>query len=146
MKLNLGSGAHPLDGFENLDLPDWDWSRPLLYEVDSIEAITVSHALMYCPEVRWRFAFGEMYCVLVPGGIVRITEDATDDPDSERFGGWKDAVALTSVKKIRHYAHSLFHITDMTPTPTHTLFHDNSLIQQWHGAPPKVFHVEGRKL
>jgi ubiquinone/menaquinone biosynthesis C-methylase UbiE len=144
MKLNLGSGAHPLRGFKNLDRPEWQWSQPLPCADGSIEAITISHALMYCPEMIWPSAFGEMHRVLASGGIVRITEDATDNPESERFGGCIDAVTRTSARKVRQYMRDLFEPLDASPNITYFL--DTSLIQRWHGAPPKVFHIEGRKL
>lgn len=144
MKLNLGSGAHPLRGFKNLDKPEWYWGQPLPFADGSVEAITISHSLMYCPESLWPMVFADMARVLEPGGILRITEDATDDPESERFGGCIDAVTRTSSRKVRQYMQGLFEPLDASPDITH--FRDTSLIQNWHGEPPKVFHVEGRKL
>ncbi len=93
MKLNLGSGAHPLEGFVNLDKQNgWTFEQGLWYSDRSVEAITISHALMYVPLAEWPRVFTELARVLVPGGIVRITEDATNDPESERYGGFHDAV------------------------------------------------------
>lgn len=144
LKLNLGSGTHPLEGFLNLDKPKWYWGQPLPCADRSVEAITISHALMYCPESLWPYAFGQMHRVLEPEGIVRITEDATDDPDSERYGGCIDALTRTSARKVRQYMAEFFRPLEVTPDTTY--FRDQSLIQRWHGEPPKVFHIEGRKL
>ena len=144
LKLNLGSGAHPLPGFTNLDRPEWDWSRPLPVENGSVDGITVSHSLMYAPADLWPWIFMEFARALKVGGIVRITEDATDDPRSERFGGYVGRASLTTFAKVQE--HLLF--AKLMPHecgPGHSWFGDPSLIQNWHGVPPKVFHIEGRK-
>lgn len=145
MKLNLASGAHPLDGFANLTPPDWHFQDGLnQYASESVEGITESHGLMFLPFNEWPALFTEIHRVLVPGGVVRITEDATDDPRSERYGGFAGAVALTTRGLVAKY------IAEAGLRPAfvqHDLscFHDLSLVQSWHGKPPKVFHVEGVK-
>lgn len=149
MKLNLGSGAHPLEGFVNLDLADgWRFEDGLGdYPDGSVEAITISHALMYLPIDRWMPAFDEFARVLQHGGVLRITEDATNDVRSERFGGFADAKVLTSQRMVGWFL-ALVGLARHWPTahdPTATAFKDESLIQRWHGDPPKVFHIEGVK-
>ncbi len=145
MKLNLGSGPHPLDGFENLWPPDWRFEDGLgIYEDSSIEAITESHAAMYLPLDLWPAFLAEAFRVLEPGGIIRLTEDNTEDPASERFGGWHDAVTLTGPTMAReHLKAAGFRVRKHAADTSG--FRDRSLCQAWHGLPPKVFFVEGKK-
>ncbi len=146
MKLNLGSGAHPLERFVNLDAESgWRFEHGLRdYKDGKIEAITISHALMYVELHDWPFVFSEISRVLEPGGVVRITEDATDDPKSERFGGYHDAVTLTSAKLIAYYLLAAG-LEPRVLSASQTTFRDDSLRQSWHGAEPKVCYVEGIK-
>lgn len=145
MRLNLGSGGHPLDGFDNLDLPGWRFEDGLGYADESVEAITISHALMYVVGDDWPAVFAELARVLESGGgVVRITEDSTSDPESERFGGHPDAVTLTSpLLVLDHLRDAGLGATEVSADVS--FFSDYSLIQRWHGDPPKVFHVEGFK-
>ena len=146
MKLNLGCGPRVLDGFVNLDLTDgWMFEDGLSYEDGGVEAITISHALYLLPLEHWPAAFAEFARVLEPGGILRVTEDATDDRASERYGGFHDAVTLTSVGLVMTHM-ELAGLKRVSPVPPwHSGFRDESLIQQHHGKPPKIFHVEGVK-
>lgn len=144
MRLNLGCGPHRLDGFENLDLPDWRFEDGLPYPDASVEAVTISHSAMYVPLDTWPFVFDEISRVLQPGGIVRITEDATEDPDSERYGGFHDAVTLTSLDLVRKHLKAAGLKTRARDAAS-TGFKDDSLLQAFHGEPPKVFFVEGTK-
>lgn len=146
VKLNLGSGAHPLDGFVNLDLANgWRFEDGLGgYPDGSVEAITISHALMYVALGDWPFVFSELARVLEPGGVVRITEDETEDRASERYGGCPDAVTLTS----RSLVVTQLQLAGLIPAVVLSdvsRFRDGSLMQTWHGRAPKVFHVEGVK-
>lgn len=143
MKLNLGSGAHEVAGFENLDLPEWRFEYGLSGYSD-VDAITISHALMYVPLASWPLVFQEFARVLEPGGIVRITEDATDDPASERYGGWPGAVTLTSAKLVRKHLRAAGLIA-VTQRADQSGWRDLSLCQAFHGEAPKVFFIEGRK-
>ena len=150
MKLNLGSGAHPLDGFENLDLTNgWRFEDGLgQYPDGSVEGITVSHALMYVPLADWPFVFAEIARVLEPGGVVRVTEDATDDPRSSRYpDGFDGVVTLTSRGLVRTYL-ELAGLDAVDVTPNWSYYRNGAsgeLIQTFHGTPPKVFHIEGVK-
>lgn len=146
MKLNLACGPHLIDGFENLDKQTgWRFEDGLgAYQDESVAAITESHGLMYVPLEQWGYVFAEFARVLKPRGVIRITEDATNDPKSERYGGFHDAIALTSFNLVA------FHMTaaGLEPfwmDPYHSSF-DDSLLQNHHGAPPKVFFIEGIKL
>lgn len=146
MKLNLGCGDFPLEGFDNLDIKTgWRFENGFVdYANDSVEAITISHALMYVAHQNWKNVFAELARVLAPGGVVRITEDDTANPESERYGGWHDANTMTSpalmLAELRRAG-----LRAIRCNPDSTGWHDNSLIQHWHGNPPKVFHVEGQK-
>ncbi len=145
VKLNLASGAHPLDGFVNLDAENgWLFEDGLDYRSGSIEAITESHGLMFVDLADWPYVFSEFARVLEPGGVVRITEDNTTDPRSERFGGYHDAVTLTSAKLIAYYLLAAG-LDPRVLSADQTLFKDDSLRQSWHGAEPKVCYVEGSK-
>ncbi len=148
MKLNLGAGAHPLKDFLNLDAtydPPWRFEMGLpMCEDMTVAGISVSHALMHVDLADWPFVFSEFARVLEPGGVIRLTEDSTDDPKSERLGGFDGAVTLTSYALVRDH---LLRV-GLTPKPMPSgasSFSDDSLIQQWHGSPPKVFHIEGIK-
>ena len=144
-RLNLGYGPYPLKGFDNLDRPEWRFEDGLpAYADGSVEAITISHSLMYLPLDRWTTLLYEVYRALEPGGILRVTEDNTEDPESERFGGWHDAVTMTGPAMMRPYLKDAgFKVRKHTATSTG--FRDRSLLQAYHGGEPKVFFVEGRK-
>ncbi len=147
VKLNLAAGAHPLEGFVNLDKSYDGWTFesgfPDLAD-ESVDAITESHGLMYVPDYAWGYVFEECERVLKRDGVIRITEDATDDPASERHGGFRDAVALTSKARVIDQLEAVG-LTVYMMSPQQTLYHDRTLIQTWHGLPPKVFFVEAWK-
>ncbi len=145
-RLNLGAGAHPIEGFDNLDANNgWKFELGLGdYDDGSVEGITISHSVMYVPVLNWPYTFKEFARVLEPGGIVRITEDDTENPESERFGGWHDAVTQTSAKLVATHLRKAKLIVQKVDADT-TFFSDRSLLQAHHGMPPKVFFIEGRK-
>lgn len=147
MKLNLGAGWAPIDGFVNLDKKDgWQFELGLDYEDGSIEGITISHALMYVEEGYWPFVFSELHRVLKTGGFVRITEDVTDNPLSIRYPSGNpddpDLKTLTSEFKVLSYLRDACFLA-YSLTPYFTLSNDVRMMQRLHGAPPHVFHVEG---
>ncbi len=144
-RLNLGSGQHQLAGFENLDLPDWRFEDGLPCADGSVEGITVSHSLMYLPLERWPALFAEIARVLEPGGIVRVTEDDCEDPESERARKpWPDARARTGPEAVRKALRAAGLKTRLRAA-AESGFRDLSLCQAWHGSVPKVFFIEGRK-
>ena len=53
----------------------WDWGHELQpWSTASVDAITVSHSLEYATQSKWPSLFADMFRVLVPGGVLRITE------------------------------------------------------------------------
>lgn len=147
MKLNLGCGKEPLEGFDNLDKKmGWLWEGGLpMYDDESVEAITVSHSLMYVKAENWPFIFSEMHRVLKKGGVLRITEDSTDDPASERYGGHHEAVSLTTSSNIvEQMIEAKFCRVRLVDEYT-TCFKDDSLLQNFHGGRPKCFFIESVK-
>ncbi len=146
MKLNLGCGLNPLSGFDNLDARDgWRFEDGLgQYADGTVDGVTESHALMYLPVDKWPAVFAEVFRVLRPGGVFRVTEDNTEDPASERYGGWHEAVTLAGPTMMReHLKAAGFRVRKQTADTTG--FTDGSLCQAWHGGEPKVFFIEGRK-
>jgi len=153
--LNLGCGTpttrswHPIQGLVNLDKSlGWTFEDGLGEFIErSVAGITISHALMYVPEEHWPAVFAEFARVLGDGGVVRITEDVTDDPASARYGGWKGsepAVTMTSPSMVRQHLERAG-LTAFDVTKTHTNYRDRSLMQAQHGDPPHVFFIEGVK-
>lgn len=148
-KLNLGSKYRRLPGFENLDkIFGWNFQDGLpQYQDDSVEGITISHALMFLTEAELVTFVNEMWRVLRNGGVVRITEDDTENPESlwyetgnERSG----PKCLTGPKMIRRILESAgFKVYDVSLTETK--FGDNSLMQAYRGGQPNVFFIEGVK-
>ena len=147
IRLNLGCGPHVLDGFTNLNPPKWRFEDGLgLYPDGSVEAITISHALMYVDVEGWPYVFEEFARVLSPGGIVRVTEDDCENPESERYGDgiWPDAATATGPEIVRAHLKAAGLRTRLWTAGT-SGFRDLSLCQALHGEPPKVFFLEGRK-
>ena len=156
LRLNLGCGNpseaswHPIDGMVNLDKSlGWSFEDGLGEFVDhSVYGITISHSLMYVALEHWPKVFSEFTRVLAPGGVIRITEDVTDDRRSSRFGGWKGsdpAVTLTSAALVKEHLERAG-LVAREVSRDETQFSDRSLCQAQHGDPPHVFFVEGLKL
>lgn len=148
IKLNLGSGNFPLPEpeFINLDKRKYRWhfQDGLNYFDRTVDAITISHAIMYLTKRELVDFLGEAYRVLKRGGVIRITEDNATDPNSGVYGGWRGAVLMTDAKVIRECLEANnFEVYDTAPDETKYI--DKSLIQQLHGVPPRVFHIEGIK-
>lgn len=155
LRLNLGCGNpadrswHPMAGMVNLDKAlGWSFEDGLGdFVAGSVAGITVSHALMYVALADWPRVFREFVRVLAPGGVLRITEDDTTDPNSARLGGWKGsqpAVTLTDAAMVRaHLQAAGLRVYDLAEGQTQ--YRDGSLRQAQHGAPPNVFFIEGVK-
>lgn len=89
----------------------------------------------------------EMWRVLKIGGVVRITEDDTENPLSDMYQTGCMASGphcLTGPKMIREMLEKAgFTVCDVDQTTTH--FNDTSLMQAYRGGPPKRFFIEGVK-
>ena len=72
MKLNLGAGDHPLDGYENLDGKDGDSIYPLSVEDGSCEEIRASHCLEHFSHRDVPDVLRHWVSKLAPGGVLRI--------------------------------------------------------------------------
>ncbi len=146
LRLNLGCGPHLLDGFENLDpATGWRFEDGLPYPDGSVEGISISHSLHRLPLAAWPAAFAEIARVLEPGGIVRVTDDDREHPESpRRTDPWHEAVAATGPEVVRVHLRAAGLKTRLW-TATMTGFRDDSLLQAWHGLEPKVFFLEGKK-
>lgn len=167
-KLNLGAGAFPLEGFLNMDIRTdlesifekrhfeegipwyvfkrWDWRNGLQdFEDNSVEAITESHSLMYLQVKEYETALKECYRVLRPGHIMRITQDNCEYPDCDKFGlPWGNPDSITGPKMMRRELENVgFTVYDVEPNETR--YKNKSLIQEFHGTPPRVFHIEAVK-
>lgn len=153
--LNLGCGTkgtrswHPMPGCINLDKSmGWQFEDGLPQYFDaSVDGITISHALMYVAAGGWPKLFREFARVLRPGGVIRITEDDTENPASSRCGGWRGsqpAVSQTSARLVREaLAAACLHSFEVTRDTSWRK--DKALSQAQHGEPPDVFFVEGVK-
>lgn len=154
IKLNLGCGRHQLLGFDNLDKQmGWCFQDGLpQYANESIRAITVSHALMFLDDAEFGIFIREIWRVLKSGGVVRITEDDTENPLSDTYlTGWKqnypkewgrDARCLTGPKMVRKVLEGAgFKVYDVDENTTH--FCDKSLMQNYHRGRPRCFFIEG---
>ena len=148
-KLNLGSKHRKLKGFDNLDkIFGWRFQHGLpQYPDNSIEGITISHALMFLTPFELAKFTQEMYRVMKPGGVVRITEDDTENPKSlwYKTGNLRSGpYCLTGPKMIRGVLSGAgFRVHDVDRIKTY--FYDKSLMQAYRGGPPNVFFIEGVK-
>ncbi len=151
VKLNLGSKYRRLKGFDNLDkIFGWHFQDGLPgYKDGSVDGITISHALVFLKLEELKTFTKEMARVLRPGGVIRITEDDTENPLSKWYktgnltidGGPK---CLTGPKMIRQALKEAgFIVFDVDRKVTH--FYDNSLMQSYRGGQPDFFFIEGVK-
>lgn len=153
-RLNLGCGTpnspswHPIAGMVNLDKSlGWRYEDGLIDFVDgSVAGITISHSLMYVALEDWPRVFAEFARVLRPGGVIRITEDDTEHPDSVLYGklwnGSEPGRTLTGPKMARGFLEQAgFTVHDVTAKTTK--YKDRSLIQAQHRPVPDVFFIEG---
>ncbi|HNQ86932.1 MAG TPA: methyltransferase domain-containing protein [Deltaproteobacteria bacterium] len=85
MKLNLGSGFRPMDGYINLDKsprtnPDMlhDLCDGLPYEDNSVEEVRAHDILEHIPIGKTVYVIEEIWRVLVPNGVLEIVIPSTD--------------------------------------------------------------------
>ncbi|MBI2593037.1 class I SAM-dependent methyltransferase [Candidatus Daviesbacteria bacterium] len=149
VKLNLGCKHRKLPGFDNLDkIYGWYFQDGLPQYPDGwVEGITISHALMFLTPAELEKFTKEMWRVLKTGGVVRITEDDTENPLSDMYktGNIESGPrCLTGPKMMRKVLEGAgFKVYDVDPSTTH--FKDKSLMQAYRGGPPKRFFIEGVK-
>jgi len=78
LRLHLGSGAHRLPGWVNVDVlgmsPDllWDLTRPLPFADGAAEAVFLEHVLEHFPLAQVLDMLAESRRVLAADGIVRV--------------------------------------------------------------------------
>jgi hypothetical protein len=72
MKLNLGSGENPLEGYENLDRLNGQEVYPLNYEPSICEEIRASHVLEHFPHNRVGRVIRDWVSALKDGGVLKI--------------------------------------------------------------------------
>ena len=168
LKLNLGCGGFPLKGFVNMDsrgdignviesrdpgeyivVPEWKWQNGLIGFSDGVvDAITESHSLMYLLVEEYEAVFREIHRVLKNGGIFRITEDNCERPEEElkRDGlPWGNPASAVGPIEMEKELKKVFSFVENVDFGMKTNFKDSSLIQQFHGTPPRVFHIEAIK-
>lgn len=149
LKLNLGCKRRKLPGFDNLDkIYGWYFQDGLpQYDDSTVDGITISHALMFLNIFELETFMREMWRVLKIGGVVRITEDDTENPLSITYQTGCVASGprcLTGPKMMREMLEKTgFTVYDVDRTATH--FVDTSLMQAYRGGPPKYFFMEGIK-
>ena len=166
LKLNLGCGKFPLEGFLNMDyrrdlsrifkernpgefviVDNWTWQEGFAFEDNLIDAVTESHSLMFLKAEEYISAFLEVSRILKPGGVFRITEDNCEHSEEklEELGlPWGNPASTTGPKMMMDKLTRVF-VEVKLVSPEETAFYDNSLIQQFHGTPPRVFHMEAMK-
>lgn len=102
MKLNLGGGQLPLDGFLNVDMCEGadirhDLRNPLPFDEQSIDEIMAVHLIESFHKWELKNILQDWFRVLKPGG--KLTIEFTDldrtialyrssDPDKHRSGYW----------------------------------------------------------
>lgn len=168
LKLNLGCGGFPLKGFINMDMrgdigdviesrdpnvyivvPKWKWQNGLKgFSDGTVDAITESHSLMYLFIEEYEVVFREVCRVLRNGGIFRITEDNCERLSEELKRDnlpWGKPNSITGPKMMKHGLKKVFSSIEDVSFDIRGKFKDNSLIQQFHGTPPRVFHMEAIK-
>lgn len=149
IKLNLGSKLRTLDGFVNLDkMFGWYFQDGLgAYADGTVDGITISHALMFLTVDELQVFMKEAWRVLSPGGVIRITEDDTENPASDMFetgcipSGPRCMTGPAMMREVLEEAG--FVVYDVDRETTH--FYDNSLMQAYRGGAPKRFFIEGVK-
>lgn len=156
-QLNVGCHIYPLDNWLNLDIKarslrarmaDLGGTIPEIYRFDlrkmwdmpdnSIDAITISHVLVFVTDAEAKHCISECYRVLKRGGVARFTElDENQFPFPGLLSTYTpDKMSFLVLK-------AGFDAEIMTRDATH--HHDKSICIDGHGDPPKVFFVEGVK-
>ncbi len=148
-KINWGAGNYPIkaDGWLNLDVKGTyqGWERglgakfnkigdltkyPYLFDTNSVFCITISHTLNQVPDHE--SIFKEFYRILVPGGVLRITDDDNENPKSKYYVPHEHTVTKMIpskiIKQLEKVGFSIVSITDSK----NTLFDDRNIIVDNH--------------
>jgi len=72
VRLNLGAGACPLEGWRNVDLKHGDFAFPLAVAEGSVDEIRASHILEHFPHAQVLDVLRDWVRALKPGGLLRI--------------------------------------------------------------------------
>lgn len=72
MKLNLGSGSLPLDGYANLDCKTGQSIFPLANSDATVDEVRASHVLEHFPHAKVELILREWVRVLKPGGVLKV--------------------------------------------------------------------------
>lgn len=72
LKLNLGAGKSPMDGYENLDRKTGQEIFPLAYPDESADEIRASHVLEHFSHRDTEAVIADWVRVLKPGGLLKI--------------------------------------------------------------------------
>lgn len=147
--LHLGCSDDIRPGFDNLDpiINGWTFQSGLPYADDSVDGITISHALMYVPELEWYPVLTEFHRVLHKFGVVRITEDDCESPHSGRYNKpYPGAAVRTGPYMATRILREVGFFAEMC-NAKETRFMDESLLisHRENKQPRYVFYVEGVK-
>jgi len=99
LKIQLGCGIHPLDGWMNLDprfhlrsnILDWDYSRLIPCTDNKADIVFTSHTFNYIEDSFYETALLDIWRVLRPGGVLRMAEDRTESGYIWRLPGQRAA-------------------------------------------------------
>lgn len=106
IRLNLGSGDVPLDGYVNIDRKNGQEAYPLACEDDSVDEIRASHLLEHFPKHQTEEVMAHWVKKLKPGGVLKIAvpdlaalvalyqSSLTDSERSAEKKGWVAAALL----------------------------------------------------
>jgi len=72
VRLNLGAGKYPVEGYLNLDRQTGNEAYPLPYDDNSVDAIRASHVLEHFSHRDIRNVMAEWVRVLKPGGVLKV--------------------------------------------------------------------------
>ena len=92
LKLNLGSGQHNLEGYENIDLKNGQNAFPLKYDTESVDEIRASHILEHIGRREVKAVIKNWVDKLRPGGTLKIAVPGFD----KIMQALKDGVKLPS--------------------------------------------------
>ena len=81
MRINLGSGSYPLEGWLNIDAVDMNLGKfPWDFDDECADELMASHVLEHFTRRDGVRFIGECYRILKPGGVLHIAV-----PDMDRF-------------------------------------------------------------